>query len=175
MNNGMRGKKVMETVHKVPRFLMNLHNQGMHNSAEFLLHELSLPHCFNLLKSAYFIDNPDFNHLKGVAGFSHDEQFVSANHWDQPDLFSKHMGSALFNQKVRGIDLPSIRTVSNEKEMLCQLAKDLGVHKPSFKKMPVKHDNVGIFIFEPCDHAEHAALDQNMEESLYLLGFTPVI
>ncbi len=176
MNDAIRGKKSRETIHRIPRFIMNLHSQGVHNSTEFLLHELSLPHCYNLSKAIYLIDNPDFNCLKGIAGFAQSEQFFSDNHWQQPELFLKHMSSASLHQKVKTIERENKRlSESAEKTMLLQLAHDLGVEKPSFKKVPIKHDNIGIFIFEPCDYLEYEALDEDMEESLYLLGFTPIV
>ena len=43
--------------------------------SEFVLHDICNPNCFNLQKAAFLVDNPDFDCLKGVAGFSADEAY----------------------------------------------------------------------------------------------------
>ncbi len=176
MDNGMRGKKLMECMHRVPRSMMNLHKLGVHHSAEFLLHELAMPHCFNLLKVAYLVENQDFNCLKGIAGSAQNERFALDNHWNEPVRFLNHMNEASFNQKVKAIEIASPHYSGvDEMTVFSKIAQDLEVQHPLFKKVPIKHDNTGIIIFEPCDHAEYESWDETMEESLYLLGFTPIV
>ena len=55
----------------LPQKILSLH--GRADLAEFVLRDLCHERCFNLKKAAFFIDNPDFNHLKGIAGFCHEE------------------------------------------------------------------------------------------------------
>ncbi len=172
----MRSREILECICKVPQHIIKLHSDGVHNSAEFLLHHLAMPTCFNLLQAAYFVDNPDFNFLKGVAGFHAQELFIARNHWQEQERFSKHMATSSFNQKVKAVERPSLRRseIMGEKKELSSIAQDLGVKNPFFKQLPIKYDNIGIMIFEPVSCKEHAAVDHHLDDSLFLLGFTPL-
>ena len=82
---------------ELPQKIVNLH--GLENITEFVLHDLCHRSCFNLNKAAYFVDNPDFDCLKGIAGFHHDEVYPGEDIWFNPQAFSDHMESASFNKK----------------------------------------------------------------------------
>ena len=57
---------ILDKLCHLPRKILSLH--GHDNITELILHELCNEQCFNLEKAAYFIDNPDFDCFKGVAG-----------------------------------------------------------------------------------------------------------
>src|SRR5437762_734031 len=86
----------------LPKKMVSLH--GAENIGEFVLYDLCNECCFNLSKAAYFVDNPDFNCTKGVAGFSRNEiQNACSGVWDNPEAFSSCMRNSSFNQKVRHV------------------------------------------------------------------------
>lgn len=170
---GCRKKEIFECLHGVPRRILQLH--GTENIAEFLVHHFSRPECFNLSHAAYFIDNPDFDYFKGIAGVHSKERSSIVNHWEDPNLFSHHMSSSMFNQKVRSIEKQSLKLHDHDEAMVVsELAKELNVNNPFYKTLPMKYNNYGIFLFEPIDKQEYENIDEHMQESLYLLGFSPV-
>src|ERR1700691_4148672 len=92
--------KMLSCLAALPKRILSLH--GEDNVTEFVLHDLCHQDCFNLNKAAYFVDNPDFNCSKGVAGFSRDEPFNECEViWSKADAFSEHMKKSAFNQRVR--------------------------------------------------------------------------
>ena len=68
MEEAGRHYTILNTLSKLPRKMLSL--KGQENVTEFVLHELCHKNCFNLDKAAYFVDNPDFDCLKGMAGFA---------------------------------------------------------------------------------------------------------
>ena len=63
-----RQNRMLHHLAQLPRLMIDVH--GRDNISEFILHELCSEPCFNLRKAAYLVDNPDFNCLRGVAGFA---------------------------------------------------------------------------------------------------------
>jgi hypothetical protein len=164
--------KILLNTAYLPKHLINHYERD--NAAEFLLHSLGHQECFNLAKVAYFIDNPDFNNLQGVAGY-HAEVSYKDNHWETPDIFSSHMKETPFNQLVRGISMPSIQ--KNKKEYVSvaqELAYSLGIEKPSFVSWPVKYENYGLLVFEPHDQDDVEFLNEQLEIGAHLFGFCPI-
>ena len=72
-HNPERSALVLGNILKIPKKLLSA--QHVDNVAEFVLHERSHENCFNLRRAAYFVDNPDFNCLKGIAGFCRKEAY----------------------------------------------------------------------------------------------------
>jgi hypothetical protein len=163
--------KVLESLSSLPKHILAFHNKD--NVTEFVMHELCGAGCFDLDKAAYFIDNPDFNCLKGIAGFSKDEAYGSnCSVWDTPEEFSTHMQKAPFNQKVRGIAKESLRVKGKTDEsMMREIAKDLGFSNPGFFSWEMKHDNHGLFIYQKNDLGGEL---ESLSDGLCYLGFCPV-
>lgn len=69
-----RHKQVLVCLSCLPHKMLSVH--GLSNATEFVLHELCQSSCFNLKKAAYFVDNPDFDRLQGVAGFNKEEEYT---------------------------------------------------------------------------------------------------
>lgn len=165
-----RRKEVLRCICTIPKNMIKLH--GIHNLTEFLLYHLSDRNCFNFSKAAYFIENKDFNRLKGIAGYHGQEHFPESTHWDMPEQFTQFTHASLFNNQVRAIDLENIPA---EGSFLSQkIARDLQFQQPSFCSWPVKYDNKGIFIFELQNEDEMELVNDHLEESLHLFGFCPV-
>src|SRR5437016_735872 len=92
--------KLLNHLAQIPRNIINLHHRE--NLAEFVLYELCDSNCFNFHRAAYFVDNADFDCIKGIAGFDSKECFNKNRIWKDPDGFSEHMKNASFNSQVRG-------------------------------------------------------------------------
>lgn len=174
----MKNKKNENRVHEVlmcvmslPKNIITLH--GLENMPEFLLHTICQKNCFNLSKAAYFVDNPDFNHLKGVAGFYHSESYEK-DHWNEPDIFTEHMKNASFNKKVRQVTTSSIKNNKHTQEKVVQEISDhLQFENPDYLTWPIKYSNFGFFIFESQDH-EKDLLHEHLHAGLHMLGFCPI-
>lgn len=163
-----RHHEVLVYLTHMPKKMLAIH--GADNTAEFVLHELCNPRCFNLAKAAYFIDNADFDCFKGVAGFDQNNHYANSDHWQTPEKFTDHMRSCNFNQKVRSTLQPRSR-VSLDK-LVNNVAHDLAIQKPESLSWGLKHDNKGVLIFQRNEEAN--GIDQYLLESLHLLGFCPV-
>lgn len=169
-----RQKALLRRLSCLPRKL--LHIQGHDNATEFILHELCHQDCFNIDRAAYFIDNPDFDCLKGVAGHCRNySQTLEGDLWKDPHDFSQHMTRSPFNQQVRSLMQESaFKRKQNEQDLAHCLAKQLEFHKPSFYAWPMKHDNHGIFIYERAQEGGSSDVDEILPDGVCLLSFCPV-
>ncbi len=166
-----RAYEVIVAVMTIPKHIIKLH--GTDNVTEFLLHNLGQQDCFNFSKAAYFIDNPDFDHLKGIAGFSKDESYLAkVNHWTETQEFSEHMKKAAFNSMVRDTCRCSIkRNKMQEEKVVQEISDELHFLNPRYVVWPIKHDNHGLLVFEK---TEEDGIDEHLENALQLFGFCPV-
>jgi len=159
-----RQHTMLNCLANLPRKMLLLH--GADNITEFVLHDLCHENCFNLKKAAFFIDNPDFNHTKGVAGFSAQEALKTGALWHNPQEFSKHMQSSAFNQKVRSLSHASAAHMP-------ELAQTLGFENYAHCRWAMKHDNHGFVLYEKADTQDSFA-DDHLLNGLSLLSFCPV-
>ena len=168
-----RQNKALKHLSALPRKMLLLH--GMDNVTEFVLHDLCDAQCFNLTKAAYFVDNPDFNCTKGVAGFSREESFAGADAlWQDPKTFSAHMALSPFNQRVRSLNRCSIQKGAESREDLAtMLAKDLGFANHGYCSWNMRYDNHGFMLYEKADIAEPIA-DEQLLDGMCLLSFCPI-
>lgn len=166
-----QNEHVLRILSRLPRNMMKMH--GDENISEFVLHELCCKDCFNLSKAAYFVDNPAFNCLKGVAGFKQEEACqLQIPIWDEPSQFSAHMQSAPFNQKVRECVQYSCKNCENPDESIMQeIAKELEMDSFKYCTWDMKHDNHGYLIYQTCD--QEPDLD-DLISGLSLLSFCPI-
>lgn len=168
-----RQHEVLRCLNGLPRMMLILKERD--NIPEFVLHDLCHPNCFNLCKAAYFVDNPDFDCLRGVAGLSRDEvYFDKQTIWDKPDDFSNSMQASPFNQKVRTIEHSSLkRTNGSEQELVQELAQMLGITQPSACTWDMKYDNYGLLIFEKAAF-DDTAVDEYLLNGVSILSFCPL-
>jgi len=162
--------KILEYFSELPEKMLSCDN--IENMIEFVLHCLCSEDCFNLTKAAYFIDNIDFNCLKGIAGYNHVEKFQEPAIWSKPEHFTSHMKSCDFNQTVRGVSRPSALKAQKADELAKELGQLLSIKNPALYSWKIKYDNYGIFIFEPIPDAEE--LNGFILKGLHLLGFCPM-
>lgn len=164
-------KKILIRLSGLPKKILALH--GADNTTEFVLHELCGSHCFNLPKAAYFVDNPDFNCCKGVAGYCKTECLDDPEEaWQKPEPFSCHMQNAKFNQKVRELYHASIGNENLEKSVQ-EIAQEIGIEHPTFYTWELKNGNKGLLIFEQGEESCEE-IKTYLEDGLSLLGFCPI-
>ena len=163
-------EKLLRCLCDLPKRILSL--QEADHAPEFVLHGLCNEECFNVLRAAFFIDNPDFNFFKGVAGFCKAEPHAETHKmWEDPISFTNYMQRSPFNKSVRGFIRESVKPGS-EKELHSFLKDSLNFEKPEMHIWTLKHDNRGVLVFE------HEKNDEWEEEhfinSLHLLSFCPV-
>lgn len=163
-----RQQRVLTYLAHVPQKMLTLYDHDI--ITELVLYDLSREHCFNFAKAAYFVDNPDFNCLKGIAGVN---RSAACDHvadvWDQPEQCAQYLRKCPFNNKVRTVLKTSLHNQPAGKEtFLDVLAQDLGFSQYSSCTWQLKHGNHGILIFE---RSESDDSDQHLLLGLSLLGF----
>lgn len=167
-----RHNNMLTLLCKLPKKILQVH--GAENVTEFVLHELCDEHCFNLTRAAYFVDNPDFDCMKGVAGFSRDQAYSCKELWDKPVEFSKHMEDSQFNKLVRNMMRGSLKKNNEQPDDIAQtIAQELGFTNHAFCSWNMKYDNAGFIVFEKADE-EDTLINDHAEHGFSLLGFCPV-
>lgn len=169
-----RQNRMLDCLLCLPKKILSLH--GRDNITEFVIHDLCCKDCFDLKKAAYFVNNPDFDCLKGVAGISVPDipQDLWEDIWHQDEKFSTYMRNAPFNRKVRSFSQCSIdHTSIHENDIVGLVARKLGMELPSFHSVIMKHENHGLFIFEKNNH-EDTSVEQHLQNGVSMLGFCPV-
>lgn len=139
-------QNLMSLPHKI------LGNHDVHGLEQMVLHELGHDHNFGLKKAGYFVDNPDFDCLKGIAGYCSDECCMhKQDMWENPQSFMSDMNKAEFHNSMNNF----LHNALHKKDMhihdendLQELGARLGMNSPSFFTWPMKHGNHGILIFE---------------------------
>ncbi len=169
--NNPRYQKLLKCFTDLPQQILSL--QEIDGVAEYVLHSLCNEGCLNLSKAAYLIDNPDFDCIKGVAGFNKADE-ISDIVLEDHGQFQEHMDQCEYNKKVREINLRSAhRKGQSPEETVKQLALILGMVNPMYHTWTIKHDNHGLLIFERA--LEEAPIKQEeFIKGLSLLGFCPV-
>lgn len=175
-SNMERLYQILRHVNHIPRKMVSLHHHHLDNIPEFVLYELCQQKCFNLGKAAYFVDNPDFNCMKGVAGICRREPEVEkqGDVWQHPEQFSQLMKQSPFNQQVREVLHESARcTNHSDKELVEDIARQLSLHNPCYITWEMKHGNHGLLVVEKED-AQDSWNDEDLHDSAHLLSFCPI-
>ena len=169
----LRQHTLLSNLVQLPHKIVQLH--GNEYLPEFVLHELSHENCFDLSKVAYFVDNADFNCVKGVAGIDRAQHYgSSASIWDEPQAYTEYMRSAPFNTMVRAIQTCSNKRQAKSHEELAEsIAQDLGFDNYGIRSWPLKHDNDGFIMYEKGSITDTFA-DDYLIKGLHLLSFCPI-
>lgn len=169
--NPIHTTQVLHILSALPEKILRLH--GSENVSEFVLCQLCHPSCFNIPKAAFFIDNPDFNCFKGVAGYHEKEYPQHLSLWDQPDAFTEFMSASPFNKEVRSVSLPSFHNDDRkEQQFINDMAHQLDVRDLRYHRFALKNGNHGLMLYDL--HA-HQPLDHEIvARGACYLGFCPV-
>jgi hypothetical protein len=143
--------RLVDHLSKLPHKILQYHH--LDTLPQILLHELGHETGFGLKKAVYLVDNPDFDHLVGAAGFCCDE---CKNHdsdlWNNPNSFSDDMKNTCFHVEVRKIVRQSLKLHNQSFDAAIKDVKDLscgvGMENPQVFSWDMKHGNHGILIFE---------------------------
>lgn len=145
----MEKKISIATLHAMPKHIIESHSTE--NLVEFVLHELYSPTCFNLKKIAYVVKNPDFKCIKGIAGLDSNEVFITEEPiWKCKAPFLKHMQNSFFNNKVRALKKDNYSEGIDK--MTRDISEELQFENPSIHTIPLKHDNIGILLYQKNNH-----------------------
>ena len=166
-------ESLLNNLSHLPKKIVSL--DGIENTPEFVLHELCHERCFNLSKAAFFVDNPDFDHVKGVAGFDAAAPFAGSDSiWSDPQAFSSHMQQVPFNKQVRSFSTTSIKkNGSLTAESVERIARELGIKNPASHAWEMKYDNHGFLIYE-YNGSSLQGMEEHLNNRLYLLSFCPI-
>lgn len=172
-NKSTRHEHVLCCLSSLPRKIMAVHE--LENVPEFVLQDICNENCFNIIRAAYFIDNPDFDQCKGVAGFCQKEAYQAhETMWEHPQAFSQFMQESQFNQQVRALTLASIaRNNKKHEQIVHEVAPQLNFINPAWCTWDLKHYNHGLIIYEKAD-LDDEVVDQHFLNTLYVLGFCAI-
>jgi len=158
----------------LPRYIAQHHD--IDELAGVVLHELGHDSGFALKKAIYLLDNPDFDYLVGVAGFSRDDcSLHQGGLWDDPASFCQDMKEAAFYQQIKGFLRASLAKLSidlrNASEV-AELAASLGLENARSFSWPVRHGNYGLLLVEEGASLNewHISLLDNLSSLLGLCG-----
>ncbi len=166
-----KDQHILQHLDALRKNIVRHHN--LTNLSEFVLHDLCTGPCFSVNKAAYFVNNPDFKFLRGIAGYVSDESSLVSNPWENQKDFISFMQSSKFNQKVRSSHHDYFDEISDINEgLIRKFADDLEIEKPAYHVWNLKHDNHGLLIYESIADEELQA-HQHID-SLYYLGFCPI-
>jgi hypothetical protein len=130
-----------------------LQNYHLASLSQIILHELGHSNCFGFEKAVYLIDNPDFDHMVGVAGFNKCEcKHHKEDLWADPKSFDEDMKEATFHNDAKKIISNSLKLKNlslDDALDIKEIGRSLGMKNPDFFSWHMKHDNHGILIFEP--------------------------
>lgn len=146
--------------------------------SQMVLHHISADSCFNLDKSAYFIDNPDFDHLQGIAGFSKEESSLNpVDLWSDPNKIKNKIRNGSFINKIRKYFDSSFarkKIKFNDSVEITDLGKKIGLNNPEFCGWEMKHGNFGLLIFESGSPLPESR-KKILKDVAPLLSFCPII
>lgn len=153
MNNvpgGQDEHAVIETLLKLPHKIIRHHELDV--LTHIVMHEIAHHSLFGLKRALYLVDNPDFDHLKGVAGYCEKEcQHHQEDLWKDPQQFKSDMHVADFHHKTQAYLGKSFKPKHinvHDFDQIVDLAHGLGLEDPHFFSWEMKHGNQGLFIFE---------------------------
>ena len=145
-------------LHKV----LNYHD--VDGLSQMVLHELGHDDCFGLKRATYLVDNPDFDHLLGVAGYcKQDCPCHKKDLWQDPYSFKGDMKGAPYHNQVQNFLNSSLKRKEidlNSAKEVKELGIQLGIQVPEFFSWNMKHGNHGLLIFE---HGEKPVKDWRKE------------
>lgn len=170
---------ILDFVNKLPKKMVMLHNRGTdENVCSFVLHDLCHDSCFKVDKAAYFVDNPDFNCFKGLAGIcKHELPFDKGCQsdviWHEPEKYQACLAKSPFHQQVCAIMRQSITNKADQTKILEDIARELHINNPCYLHWDMKHHNHGFLMFENNEEMAEV-IKKHLPECVYLLSFCPV-
>jgi hypothetical protein len=145
-HEGQLVSRLLDLPHKI------LSYDDLDGIQQLVLYELAHDESFGLSKASYLVDNPEFNCLKGVAGYDKNEcASAGKNPWEDPKSFIDSMKQGKFHQQISSFMHSSLARNGQadfETDAIAQLGKKIGMENSSFVTWPMRHGNHGILLFE---------------------------
>lgn len=167
--------QLIENLSRLPHKILQHHH--IDALSQMILHELGHDDCFSLKKAVYLVDNPDFDHLIGAAGFCKNEcKHHKTDLWKAPTSFVKDMQDASFHNDVKNFMQKSLKrkevNIKDENDVK-HLGEFVGIEDPQAISWGMKHGNHGILIFEGDKNLPEWSKDmlRNSVALLSLCGF----
>lgn len=142
--------ELIKHLSKLPhRILQNYHLAAL---SQMILHELGRKDCFNFKRAVYLVDNPDFDHLIGVAGYCNCEcKHHTSDVWTDPCSFGADMEHAQFHNDIKNFIRQSLKRKDinvKDAEDIKKFGKLIGIENPQILSWSMKHGNHGILLYE---------------------------
>lgn len=171
-----RKQQLLYRLSSLPKKIVDAHE--IDNLAEFVLYELCHPECLNFGKAAFFVDNPDFDCLRGIAGIAtedHVHALDSQDVWQIHDVFTDTMKKSSFNASVRAVSTPSLAKSGMPVEQeVVRIMQMLTLQNPAWCSFNTKHGNRGILIFEQKPEDKEHVMEDQIVSGASLLAFCPI-
>lgn len=152
-----------------------LHHHEVDSLPNLILHDLGHDKHLNLNKAMFLVDSPDFDCLKGIAGFCKDEcKMHHDDVWQDPSRFIGDMRDAQFHNKINHFLHHSMKRRTSNKQELCELGKSMGIEKPHVFTWDMRHGNHGILLYDTDNECLCEADNELLHHIAALLGLCPV-
>jgi len=146
-------REIIYNLSNLPHKILQHHD--IDGLSQMILHELCHNNNFAIPKATYLVDNPDFDHLIGAAGFQRDECHLhKENLWEQPGSFLSDMKDATFHNDVRKFFKNSLKRQDinlDDSDEIRGLGHFMGMQNPQFFSWRMKHGNHGLLLFDHGD------------------------
>jgi hypothetical protein len=117
--------------------------------AQLILHDVAHNQHFGFKRATYLVDSPEFDCLRGVAGFVDKEcHHHDQDMWANPHTFINDMREAEFHNRLLQLARRSIKKSDNHADAAREIAFDLGMVNPWVYAQDLRHGNHGILIVE---------------------------
>lgn len=164
-------RQVSARLTDLPRKMIQYHD--LPHLSQLVLHSLCDEQGVQLKKAAYFLDNPEFDMFKGIAGY-HEKEQCSSCPWQQPEALKAHQHTGNFNTQVRSIMSKSFASDEARQASAQALARQLGMNCSAVYTVPLRHGNSGILMVEHDTTYHKQVWDEQLPRGLALLGYCPV-
>ena len=166
----------LRTLLRMPRKILDNHEKD--GLAQMVLHELGQQKNLDLKRAFFLISSPDFNCLRGVAGFCKQESsHCLQKMWEDPACFCDHIQKTSFHADMKQLllnDEYHQDGALHKEESINDIGTVLGMEKPSIHTWSLRHGNKGILIYEEGDK-QLCSQDQDLLDHVTaLLGLCPL-
>ncbi|MFH0898770.1 MAG: hypothetical protein V1855_04275 [bacterium] len=166
----------LRTLLRMPRKI--LENHEVDGLAQMVLHELGQKENLDLKRAFFLVSSPDFNYLKGVAGFCGNESsHCCKGMWEDTQMFYGHVQNTAFYADMKKL-LQQERYHQDgalqKEEYLEDVGSILGMKSPQIHSWNLRNGNKGIFIFEEGSKKMCSTDKDILDHITALLGLCPL-
>lgn len=170
----LSNETLVKALLKLPDKILNHHE--VDHLPNLILHDLGHDKHLNLNRAMFLVDSPDFDCLKGIAGFCKDEchHHHENDIWANPHKFTQDMENAEFHKKINHFLHHSMKRRANDKQVLSELGQSLGIEKPHIFTWDMRHGNHGILLYNTDNDCLCKADHDLLQHIAALLALCPV-